>query len=36
MIVCNPHNPTGRIWNKPELDKIVEQCKKNNVYIFSD
>lgn len=35
-LLCSPHNPVGRVWLKDELDKIVEICKRNNVYIVSD
>lgn len=35
-ILCNPHNPVGRVWRKEEIEKIVEICKKNNVLIISD
>ena len=33
MIFCNPHNPTGRIWNKEHVEKIVNICHKNNLFI---
>lgn len=36
MILCNPHNPVGRVFRKDELIKIGELCKKNNVIIASD
>ncbi len=36
FILCSPHNPTGRIWEKSELEDILALCKKYNVYIFSD
>lgn len=35
-LLCSPHNPVGRVWTKSELDKIVEICKKHNVFIVSD
>lgn len=35
-ILCNPHNPVGRVWDKDELEKIVSICKKYNVFIISD
>lgn len=35
-LLCSPHNPVGRVWSKQELDKIVEICKKYNVFIVSD
>ena len=36
FILCDPHNPTGRIWTKDELNKIGELCKKHNVKVVSD
>ncbi|MCC8130610.1 MAG: pyridoxal phosphate-dependent aminotransferase [Ruminococcus sp.] len=36
MIVCNPHNPVGRIWTKDELAKIGELCYKHHVTVISD
>ena len=36
MILCSPHNPVGRIWQKWELEKIAEICKKNNIILVSD
>lgn len=36
MILCNPHNPVGKIWSKEELAKIGELCKKYHVIVLSD
>lgn len=36
MILCNPHNPVGRIWSKEELAKIGELAKKHHVTVISD
>lgn len=36
LILCNPHNPLGKVWKKEELLKLVEICKKNNIFIISD
>lgn len=36
LILCNPHNPGGRVWKKEELCKIAELCAKNNVIVVSD
>ncbi len=36
MILCNPHNPVGRIWTKDELAKIGELCYKHHVIVISD
>ncbi|WP_374718067.1 MalY/PatB family protein [Neobacillus sp.] len=36
FILCNPHNPGGRVWTKEELLKIGELCLKYNCLILSD
>lgn len=36
MILCNPHNPVGRVWTKDELAKVVEIADRNGVTIISD
>lgn len=36
MILCNPHNPTGNIWSKEELEKIGRLCHKYHVIVLSD
>ena len=36
MILCNPHNPIGRIWSKEELKRIAEICEKYHVLLISD
>lgn len=36
MILCNPHNPVGKIWSVEELSKIGELCAKYNVTVISD
>ncbi len=36
LIFCSPHNPTGRVWEKWEVEKVVEVCKKHSVTILSD
>lgn len=36
VLICNPHNPVGRVWGEDELRKIAELCKKYNVYVLSD
>lgn len=36
MILCNPHNPTGKIWNRQELERIGTLCKKYHVTVVSD
>ncbi|MCH5231896.1 MAG: pyridoxal phosphate-dependent aminotransferase [Muribaculaceae bacterium] len=36
MLLCNPHNPSGRVWNYNELTRIYEICSRNGVTVVSD
>jgi cystathionine beta-lyase len=36
MIICNPHNPVGRVWTRDELAQAGEICRKHNVLVISD
>lgn len=36
LMLCNPHNPAGRIWTEDELSHIAEIAQKNNLWIISD
>ena len=36
LLLCSPHNPTGRIWSDEELRKMIDICKKYQVKIISD
>ncbi len=36
MILCNPHNPVGRVWRKEELQELARLCRKYHVYVVSD
>ncbi len=36
LILCNPHNPVGRVWTKEELIKIGEICIENGIIVVSD
>ena len=36
MILCNPHNPIGKIWDKETLARIGALCAENDVTVFSD
>ena len=36
FILCNPHNPVGRVWRRDELEAVGRICKKHNVTVFSD
>lgn len=35
-VLCNPHNPGGRVWEKEVLEKIGQLCQKNGVLLVSD
>ncbi len=36
MILCNPHNPIGKIWDRETLERIGELCWKHHVLVVSD
>lgn len=36
LILCNPHNPVGRVWSEDELKNIGRICSENNVIVVSD
>ncbi len=36
LILCNPHNPSGRIWTQEELNKLAEIIQKYNLWVISD
>ena len=36
LILCNPHNPVGRVWSKEELVKLGNICIENNVLVLAD
>ncbi|MBR1519521.1 MAG: pyridoxal phosphate-dependent aminotransferase [Prevotella sp.] len=36
MLLCNPHNPAGRVWTREELSRLNEVCVRNNVVVVSD
>ncbi len=36
LIFCSPHNPTGRVWEQDEMQKLVDLCVKHSVTILSD
>lgn len=35
-LLCNPHNPTGRVWTREELVKIGDICRRHGVTVISD
>lgn len=36
MILCNPHNPSGRVWEREQLERLGRICIDNNIVIISD
>jgi len=36
MILCNPHNPIGRVWRREEIEQVCGICARNNVTLISD
>lgn len=36
FLLCNPHNPAGRVWTREELTRLGEICLRNNVQIIAD
>ena len=36
LILCNPHNPVGRVWTREELEQVAAICQKHNVLVISD
>lgn len=36
LILCNPHNPSGRVWTKDELRRVADICAANNVFVIAD
>lgn len=36
FILCNPHNPTGRVWREDELKNLGEICQRNHLWVISD
>lgn len=36
LILCNPHNPVGRVWSREELVRIAEICNRHQLHVMSD
>lgn len=36
FLLCNPHNPTGRVWHRDELQRMSDICQRHHVRIVSD
>lgn len=36
FLLCNPHNPTGRVWTRSELEQMAAVCEQYGVFVISD
>ncbi len=36
LLLCSPHNPVGRVWQREELEAILEVCLENDIVVFAD
>jgi len=36
LLLCSPHNPTGKVWSEEELSMMAALCKRHNVRVISD
>lgn len=36
LILCNPHNPVGKVWSREDLDRIGQLCARHHVTVVSD
>lgn len=36
FILCNPHNPVGRVWTREELERLGDVCLRRGVFVISD
>ena len=36
FLLCNPHNPSGRVWTKEELERMNDICQKHGVKVIAD
>jgi cystathionine beta-lyase len=36
LILCNPHNPVGRVWTRQELQRVADICLSHDVLVISD
>ena len=36
LLLCNPHNPSGRCWTREELERVGKICLDNGVFVISD
>ena len=36
LLLCNPHNPSGRVWTREELGQVDRICRQHGVFVISD
>ncbi|KGQ13157.1 Protein MalY [Beauveria bassiana D1-5] len=36
MLLCSPHNPTGKVWTRAELELMADLCERHGVRVISD
>ncbi len=36
LLLCSPHNPTGRVWSRDELSRLAEFCHRHQLVLVSD
>ena len=36
LVLCNPHNPSGRCWPKETLQRLADFCAEHNILVVSD
>lgn len=36
FLLCNPHNPTGRVWSREELERLADIMRRHGLYVISD
>ncbi|GBG97141.1 MalY/PatB family protein [Lactococcus termiticola] len=36
LLLCSPHNPTGRVWTSTELERLIQLCETYDVFLISD
>lgn len=36
LLLCNPHNPVGKVWERNELEKVAEICSRHHIMVVSD
>lgn len=36
ILICNPNNPTGTVYNQKEMDMLIEICRKHDLFLLSD